>query len=834
VKLLRQIFLLSIFCMVNVIICGADELNQSQRSEPQLSSDKKVNIALSDWGTQIEGSSCFSQTYSPCNLADGKYLDGKNCWFCSDGVKLPQIVTFTFEKSHKIHSIKIFQANWLQDQYRSKDFNIEVSSDGQSWATVATDALKSQNPGEFTELEFVPIAAKALRIVITSSYDPTLVRPAGLGEVEIYATVQESEKPPYVGAVPVIRWTSFNRFFMLDPGFEPSSQLLWRPASDNTETNQLWTTGPYRLEMRFEKLSERSGVMHYKVTRSDGKSFCMSSNRIETKSSYSGVYKMFHPGYMQQQNYKIDLPFVFDGLARAEESYPAIWMQDTFGHNTFTVGMLNQDPLTYFEGSTYDPGNGGEAQGIANSYIRAGFKRTWHNASEITSYSDGIYINADPDMLWYEALSGYSQAVDSANKYKPYPISQFAFNPMWHTWYAHACDIDQTEILADARLAATLGFRTLEIDAGWNISKSKGYAISYDGDYEFNPERFPDADAMISQIHAMGLKIVLHVSPFVMGKGCKAYTEMADALIKVKGSPSEYMDPRLHKTQDYLLKAWETLLVKYKIDGLWYDFMEGIASDADSPVKGMEIVNPDIHVAYTMVMKSLFEKAKALNPDAIVIIRRNSANLNAKQFCTHVWPMDVPQDYNMNRRDVVYMKTFGDGVLTHACCTSWAISETSENVARQMASITLAGVPALSIKLAESPERHNEIIRAWLKFYNANDRDLVMGRMIPLLATPVSAAIRIESDKQAFFGFFEAVPGLVTVSKPYSKITLVNAFSDRLATRLEGVSGKFQIDVFDRLWKLKSSGAVTTDKTGLNLNIEDQSGCFSVVLSQKK
>ena len=75
---------------------------------------------------------------------------------------------------------------------------------------------------------------------------------------------------------------------------------------------------------------------------------------------------------------------------------------------------------------------------------------------------------------------------------------------------------------------------------------------------------------------------------------------------------------------------------------------------------------------------------------------------------------------------------------------------------------------------------------------------------------------------------------MVTVSKPYSKITLVNAFSDRLATRLEGISGTFQMDVFDRLWNLKSSSTVTTDKTGLNLNIEDKSGCFSVVLSQKK
>ena len=51
------------------------------------------------------------------------------------------------------------------------------------------------------------------------------------------------------------------------------------------------------------------------------------------------------------------------------------------------------------------------------------------------------------------------------------------------------------------------------------------------------------------------------------------------------------------------------------------------------------------------------------------------------------------------------------------------------------------------------------IIRAWLKFYNANDRDLMLGRMVPLIATPPSAAIRIESDKQAFLASLKPFRG---------------------------------------------------------------------------
>jgi hypothetical protein len=233
-------------------------------------------------------------------------------------------------------------------------------------------------------------------------------------------------------------------------------------------------------------------------------------------------------------------------------------------------------------------------------------------------------------------------------------------------------------------------------------------------------------------------------------------------------------------------------------------------------------------------MQSLYQKALELKPNAVIILRRAFANLNSKTFCTHVWPMDVPQDYNMNRRDVVYMKTFGKGVLTHACCTSWAVSESDLNVARQMASITMAGVPAFSTILANSPPNHNAIIKAWLAFYEPNKRDLVLGRMTPLLPTPPSAAIRIESDKKVFFGFFEAVPGLVEVTKKVDTITIVNAFSVRTATRLEGISsGNWKAHIYDQYWKPMGSVVLSTKGTdGLDINLSSSTACHSIVLTR--
>lgn len=252
------------------------------------------------------------------------------------------------------------------------------------------------------------------------------------------------------------------------------------------------------------------------------------------------------------------------------------------------------------------------------------------------------------------------------------------------------------------------------------------------------------------------------------------------------------------------------------------------------PPAGMDVIEPDMQAAYDLLMRTLYETACAAKPDVMIAIRRGTANLAAKRYCTQMWTMDSPQDYNMNRRDVIVLRTLGEGIMTHSCCTSWPISESGDNVARQMASVVLAGIPAVSVPLVESPPAHNEIMRAWLTLYDEHQQALAFGRLTPLLPTPPSAAIRVEGAREAYFGFFEAVPGLVTVTQPTDRVTLVNAFSDRLVTRVEGLSGAFHAGVYDRTWQRVGEFDAQVDAAGgIDLNVTGPSGCFSVVLSQR-
>jgi hypothetical protein len=671
------------------------------------------------------------------------------------------------------------------------------------------------------------LAAFAAAVVAAASL------PASQGEPARSIEAAKGQ-PPYSESSGQLVWDALRGHFRLTFTLDPPA-AGWDTVK--REHPQLaggqYKSGFYRLNIGAKEAGKQTCVIEYELTRADGQPFRMLESRIECKTSYSGVYKIFDPGSFSQQNYKIDLPFRISGGSRAEQDQPVLWMQQTDGHNTLTLGLLEQVSVTGFEGSTYDPANGGEAPGIANSFVRAALNRTSPDGAPTRVFKDALYVNADPDLTWFEALECYSAAVDAARGFKARPLSQWALNPMWHSWYAHADRIDEAQIRDDARRARDLGATTIELDAGWNMPRQAGYSFDNEGDYDFDSGRFPDSKGMIEAMHAAGQRVLLHVAPLVMGKNSRSWGRMKDCMIRVGGKPEAHLDPRLKKTHDYLLASWERLFTGYGIDGLWCDFLE-IPARADPPASGMEVVSPDLHVAYTQLMQALYEQSLALNPNAVIILRRPSANLNAKTCCTHVWPMDTPQDYNMNRRDIVYMKTFGPGVLTHACCTSWAISESDVNVARQMASIVLAGVPAFSVKLAESPPTHNAIVKAWLAFYEPNKHDLVLGRMTPLLPTPPSAALRIEGEKQAFFGFFEALPGLIEVTKPLDRITLVNAFSKRTATRLEGVSGDWQAQVYDQTWQPIRAMSLKTDANGsLNINCAGPTGCHAIVLARK-
>lgn len=88
------------------------------------------------------------------------------------------------------------------------------------------------------------------------------------------------------------------------------------------------------------------------------------------------------------------------------------------------------------------------------------------------------------------------------------PPELFFSVPQYNTWIELVYNQNQADIMKYAHGIVDNGFPTgiLMIDDNWQ---------KYYGNFEFRPDRFPDPKGMVDELHAMGFKIMLWISPFV-------------------------------------------------------------------------------------------------------------------------------------------------------------------------------------------------------------------------------------------------------------------------------------------------------------------------------
>ena len=88
------------------------------------------------------------------------------------------------------------------------------------------------------------------------------------------------------------------------------------------------------------------------------------------------------------------------------------------------------------------------------------------------------------------------------------PDTLFFTMPQYNTWIELMYNQNQVDILRYAHAVIDNGFPAgvLMIDDNWQ---------RYYGNFEFKVERFPDAKAMIDELHALGFKVMVWICPFV-------------------------------------------------------------------------------------------------------------------------------------------------------------------------------------------------------------------------------------------------------------------------------------------------------------------------------
>lgn len=174
------------------------------------------------------------------------------------------------------------------------------------------------------------------------------------------------------------------------------------------------------------------------------------------------------------------------------------------------VGLGHLQPYTDLE--AFDLNKQDANNQLVPLFLSSEGEYMWADEAFVFSAKDGQIAPSVP-MERVKAGTTLREAYKAAQaKYFPangiLPDTLFFSRPQYNTWIELMYNQNQADILKYAHAIIDNGFPAgvLMIDDNWQ---------RYYGNFTFKAERFPDAKAMIDELHALGFKVMVWICPFV-------------------------------------------------------------------------------------------------------------------------------------------------------------------------------------------------------------------------------------------------------------------------------------------------------------------------------
>ncbi|MFA6814824.1 MAG: glycoside hydrolase family 36 protein [Lentisphaeria bacterium] len=324
---------------------------------------------------------------------------------------------------------------------------------------------------------------------------------------------------------------------------------------------------------------------------------------------------------------------------------------------------------------------------------------------------------------WQECLASWRNSMQ-----KLYPqriIPQDAWNPVFCTWYMAHAAITQKKVEETAEKAIKLGFKTMIIDDGWCFDEMKRVSPEtiqtwYEriGDWQVSSKKFPDFNAHVKRIQALGMKYLLWVAPFLIGDHSSVYPKLKESLINGYHEGCYTLNPMDPKATKIIADKLLELLKNHPIDGLKIDFLDYVLPDIDHP-----------HSTQMMkFIQNLTDAIRKHNMNSLIEFRQRYATMQMLPYATQFRAGDVPFDFVENFQRICQIRlSIGDQVPVHADPIYWHPDESIDNIARHLIA-SLAGVPMLSIDLENMRPDVKEVLKNHIDLYYKYQQTLNHGK----------------------------------------------------------------------------------------------------------
>lgn len=420
------------------------------------------------------------------------------------------------------------------------------------------------------------------------------------------------------------------------------------------------------------------------------------------------------------------LPWQYKVTMGPHKGIPLILFLNRKGESKFAIGILEQDKEIQMQ-IRLD-----EIVAAYNLEISIGAKASVHIFKDETTRP------------WPQVVKDYRDAVGI----KPSSIPKEAYEPVFCTWYGIHHKVNQHWCLENAKIAKKLGLTTFIIDDGWFFDEEGEWGdYARTGDWELSRSKFPDLRGFVTELHEMDMRVLLWISPFMVGRQSKAYKTFEKHLIGEEKRSVRYLEPSSQEVRDYIISKMASLYKDYELDGFKIDFI-------DSLPKSDGLID-------------FYREIKNIGSNPIFEFRQYYANMFGLPYGTIYRAVDAPLDFETNLERCILLRVFTPDVPIHIDYLYWHKDEKLENIAKAMIA-SIFFVPTVSVDLMELSEERKKVIKRWLDFHKECKDVLLFGDFVAY-----NSNIQVRKNKKAIFGLFKE--NLIEIEEDLTEVYILNA-----------------------------------------------------------
>ncbi|MGE9295155.1 MAG: glycoside hydrolase family 36 protein [Puniceicoccales bacterium] len=393
---------------------------------------------------------------------------------------------------------------------------------------------------------------------------------------------------------------------------------------------------------------------------------------------------------------------------------------------------------------------------------------------EIDSYKITIRID-EQHSPYHKAIGDIGQWWSAMPPYKPAPVPDSAYEPVYSTWYSFHQKLSAEEVEANCSWSNKLGCKSVILDDGWQTEdNNKGYAFC--GDWEVAQSKFPDFRSHVARVREIGMQYLVWFSvPFIGPKSRTWETYQEKVLPKDPVGSAACLDPRFASVRQMIIDCYRNAVNDWNIDGLKLDFVDRFTAEKPVEAKDETADMVSVPAAADRLFTDVMAQLRELKPDVLIEFRQAYIGPAMRKYGNIFRAHDCPNDALSNLTRTIDLRLLSGNTAVHSDMVMWNANESVEHAAMQLWA-TLFSVPQISVKHDAIPGDHEQMLATFLQFWQQRQKLLMHGQLNPKYPQFLYPSVHIENEQEELIAAYQDNHVIeIAVQDPSRKLTIVNA-----------------------------------------------------------